>query len=326
MKILRLIHIALCLAVVPLKAEWRLEPMMDFYGNVIPNGKKHYVWHSPPTLELPRELSRAKPLEDEGPLATLKISKKELEAEGKIQPLENFMKVKDRSQLDLKSMRRSLLHHALTKAEMDELITAPIEMDYNHVSQPVFSMHYGGAWPERKMYQWMVHDILVIEYLQKRPEKFWKSGALIGANDLQSMIRHEDIGKWNDTGYIGFAITELYIIPYTQHAIPEACRDYTFKTSDIFLGIYVYYEKLNLPTKWYVPFFEKVIELEKPYQPAPRNFHLQLLAEIYEKEGEIDKAINSLEQWDTKDDQTETRNGDVMKKLEALKKIKQAHI
>ena len=320
MKILLLIHISLCLALAPLKAEWRLEPATDIYGKVIPNVGKRNVWHSPPSVELPKELQAARPLEAQGPLPILKISKKQLEAEGYIHPLEDFMKVKERSQLDLKAMRRSLLHNALTNAKMDEVATGPIQMDSTHVSQPAFSEHYGGMWSERKMYQWLVHDILVIEYLQKRPEKFWKTGALIGANTLQTVIRQEDIGKLQDTGFIGFAVTELYVIPYYQNAIPEACREYTYKTSDILIGIYALYNKLKLPSKCYVPFFEKVIELEKPYQPAPRNFHLQALAEIYEKEGALDKAIKALEQWDTRDDQTSPLNADVKKKLEALKK------
>ncbi len=309
------------LGAVPLKAEWKFE---NPYANIFPDGQKVWVWHSPPTEELPKELREAKPLEAEGPLPTLRVSKKQLEAEGKILPLEDFMKVKERSQLDFKAMRRSLLHHALTNAKMDEVTTEPIQMDPTHVSQPSFSEHYGGSWPERKMYQWLVHDILVIEYLQKRPEKFWKTGALNGAYDLQRMIRQEDLGKFKDVESIGFAITERYIIPYTEYAIPEAVRESSYTISDILIGVYAYYKKLNLPTKWYVSFFEQVIQLEKPYQPAARNLHLRSLAEIYEKEGEIDKAVKALEQWDTKDDQTNALNEYVLKKLEALEKIKLA--
>ncbi len=289
-------------------------------GKVMPNEPKVYVWHSPPTQELPKELQRAKPLEEEGPLATLKISKKELEAEGYIQPLEVFMKVKDRGELDLKALRRSLLHLALTKAQMDEVVTHPQQLNSEGASQGEFLTHYGGSWPVRKMYQWLVHDILVIEYLNKRPEKYWKTGALIGAHNLQNMINLEDLEKLKDTGPIGFAITELYIIPYLQHAVPVACRDSMYKTSDVYIGIYGLYNKLKLTTKWYLSFFEEADALEKPYEPSHHNIRIKQLSEIYIKEGDLDKAIKALEQWDSRDDQTSPLNTDVMKKLEALKK------
>ncbi len=274
-----------------------------------------WVFVPPKSEPYPKEWDNIKSFEEEGELPLLTISKKELEAEGEIFPLGHFTAIKDPAEIDRAAMHRSLLHHALTQAGIEAIAEhRPANMKKGAVpGAGEVSEHYGGIWPRKKMYYWLAADILSIDYMLSRPEDHWKTGALCAANDLLLAISTEQLGPIKETFAVGSAVVHHYLVPLISYSLPpssDAGAPYT--TTRTLLEIWDLYKNAGRSPEWYPNIFDLLLSIEENLAPSTHVIHSEMIANIYLKRGEVERAIRVLKNVDLR----APRRGDLAQKLQ----------
>ncbi len=248
------------------------------------------------TIECPEEWKKIKLFEEQDPLPVLKITKKQLENEGKILPLEELMKEADVSKIDKKALRRALLHHLMSEAGQDEVVVEPVNLNWDVVSlRPEIFEYHNKVWGKPKE---LVADILMVEYLQKRPEEYWKMGALIAADKIARSLRGTKVGDAKSKFPISAAVIYLYIVPNMKYAVPHAHNTPQPGLLDCLLNISSIYSIAEIYPQWYPNLWSNILDIEKRINPEHMNIHCEMFAVDYEEHGDLKSALATLKRYD----------------------------
>jgi hypothetical protein len=270
------------------------------------------------TIECPEEWKKIKLFEDQDLLPVLKITKKQLEEEGKILPLDELVKETDVSKIDKKALRRSLLHYLMVEAGQDEVVVEPVNLNWDVVSlRPETFESNNKMWGEPKE---LVADILIIEYLQKRPEEYWKMGALNAADHIVSSVCISKFGDIKAKFPIGAAVIYLYMIPNMKYAVPQAYNTPVPELLDCLLSIASLYSIAEIYPQWYPNLWSNILDIEKRINPEHMNIHCEMFAIDYEEHGDLKSALATLKRYDPRANVKPT-NDRIEKSIARLEKL-----